>query len=75
MGLVLRDAVAVEGVAGGDDLPGQPAGAQGLVAGEHAGEVARVVAAAALVVCDGLCDGFHLSLVAVRAWEGCVMVM
>ena len=69
MGLVLCDAVAMEGVAGGDHFPGQPAGGQGLVAGEEEGEVAWLATAAALVVRDRLRDGLHLSLVAVGTWR------
>ena len=70
MCLVLGDAVAVERVAGGDHLPGQPAGRHGFVAGEEEGEVSRLAATAADVVRDGLRDGFHLSLMAVGAWVG-----
>ena len=66
MCLVLCDAVTVEGVAGGDNLPGQPPGRQCLVTGEEVGEVTWLTATAADVVSDGLCDGFHLSLMAVR---------
>ena len=59
----------MESVARGDHFPGQPAGAEELVAGEHAGQVAWFIAAAAFIVCYGLCDGLHFSLVAVCAWR------
>ena len=48
--LVLRYAVAVQRVAGGHHLPRQPAGAEGLVAGEEERKVSRIVAAAPLVL-------------------------
>ena len=55
----------MEGVARRDDLPGQPARAERLVAGEGVGEVPRLVTAASLVVSYRLCDGLHLTLVTV----------
>ena len=67
MRLVLCDAVAVDGVARGHDLPRHPASNDGLVTGEHVREMAWLKPATALVVCGRFRDGFHLTLVAVGA--------
>ena len=69
MSLVLRDGVSMQGIAGRHDLPGQPARAEHLVAGQEAREMPGLTTAAALVVRDGLSDGLDLSLMTVCAWE------
>ena len=66
--LILGDAVPMNGVAGGDDLPCHPPCAEGLVTGEEVGKVPRLEAAATFVVRGRLSDGFHLTLVAVGTW-------
>ena len=66
--LVLGDAVAVDGVAGRHHLPGQPARGEGLVAGQHVGQVARLKAAAAFVVRHRFSNSLDLTLVAVGTW-------
>ena len=65
MSLILSDAVPMNGVASGDDLPRHPSRDEGLVTGEEVGQVPRLEAAATLVIRGRLSDGFHLTLVAV----------
>lgn len=56
----------MKGVAGGDHLPGEPAGSECLIAGECIGKVPRLVTTAALVISNGLGDSLNLTLVTVR---------
>lgn len=64
-GVVLADAVALQQVLGGHHLPGQPAQVEGSVAGQHVRQVARLAAAAAVVLLHALRDGLYLPLLAV----------
>lgn len=66
-GVVLADAVALQQVLGGHHLPGQPAQVEGCVARQHVWQVARLAAAARVVLLHPLRDGLHLALLAVRA--------
>lgn len=65
--VVLTDAVALQQVLGGGDLPGQPAQVEGCIAGEHVGQVAGLTAAACVIVLHPLSDGLYLPLLAVCA--------
>ena len=64
-GVVLADAVALQQVLGGGDLPCQPAQVEGSIAGEDVRQVARLAAATGIVILHPLCDGLHLALLAV----------
>lgn len=66
--VVVRDAVALQDVPRPRDLPGEPAQVEGGVAGQQAGRVARLAAAAAPVVLVAFHDGLHLPLLAVGPW-------
>ena len=67
VGLVLRDGVAMEGVAGRHHFPGQPARAEDLVARQEAREMPGISTATPVVISNGFCDGFHFALVTVSA--------
>lgn len=69
-GVVLTDAVTLQQVLGGHHLPGQPAQVEGRVARQHVGQVTRLAAAARIVFLHALCDGLHLSLLAVCTCDG-----
>lgn len=65
-GVVLTDAVTLQQVLSGHRLPSQPTQVEGSVARKHVGQVAWLTAAACIVLLHALCDGLHLSLLAVR---------
>ena len=68
--IVLADAVALQQVLGGGDLPGQPSQVKGRVAGQNVGQVARLTAATGIILLHPLSDGLYLPLLAVCTWGG-----
>lgn len=69
-GVVLTDAITLQQVFGGHHLPGQPAQVESSIARQHVRQVAWLAAAARVVLLHALRDGLHLSLLAVRTWDG-----
>lgn len=64
-GVVLADAVTLQQVLSGGHFPGQPAQVEGGVARQQVRQVARLAAAAPVVLLHALCDGLHLPLLTV----------
>lgn len=63
---VIGDAVALQGVFGDQNLPGQPALSKRSIKGQQMGEMTRLTATTAFIFFNSLCYRLHLPLLAVR---------